>query len=127
MVPEWIQRMRDMAAKHLTPEVVETIVKNQIEAAKKGDRNAIRFKGATFVQNNYGAEFGEQNARPTDAKPGSQEKLDQMRRRVANGQSVAQPGDGKVPAWECAGCGHVTETKPAKCPKCQTFTFKPLD
>ena len=43
VVPVWMQRMRDAAQNHLTPDVVESIVANQIERAKGGDQKAIRF------------------------------------------------------------------------------------
>lgn len=134
MVPPWIQRMRDVARKHLTEDVVEQIVTNQIQAAKNGDRNAIRFvfdqlmggaafKGATFVQNNYGAEFSDDSAKPTTAPPGSQDKLDVMRRRVANGQSLCQKIDQGL-QWACTGCGYTAIEKPSKCPKCGSHSFE---
>lgn len=134
MVPPWIQRMRDVAAKHLTVDVIDSIVKSQIEMAKKGDKNAIKFvfdqlmggqavKGATFVQNNYGAEFGEAAAKPALARPGSTDKLTIMQRRAANGQSLTQPGDVAEPGWECAGCGHTFVVQPDRCPKCGVSKF----
>jgi rubrerythrin len=129
--------MRDVAHKHLTEDVVEKIILGQIEAAKKGDRNAIKFvfdqlmggaafKGATFIQHNYGSEFGEQHAHPTAARPGTPDKLAVMRKRIENGQSTTQAGDAAVPAWECSNCGNAVRVKPEKCPKCGHFTFVPV-
>jgi superfamily II DNA or RNA helicase len=94
MVPEWIQRMRDAATKHLTSDVVERIVCNQIKRAENGDKDAIKFvfdnlmggsalKGATFIQNNY-------HDKPVEKKPVKsltrEERIEHMRRRVAEGK-----------------------------------------
>lgn len=105
MVPVWIKRMRDVAQKHLTQDVVDSIVKNQIEAAKRGDRNAINFvfnqlmggqalKGATFIQNNYGEEFSDSPNKPTKALPGSNKKLKTMQQRADAGLPLCQEEDG---------------------------------
>ena len=102
MVPPWIQKMRDMAQKHLTEDVVEQIITNQINAAKKGDRNAIRFvfdqlmggqalKGATFVQNNYD---GRAESRPdAPLPPRGLARIEALRRRAEQQVPLAQPGD----------------------------------
>lgn len=87
-VPAWVATMRAAAQKMVTPADIEQIVANQVEAAKRGDRNAIRFvfeqvlggaqpKAATFIQNNYhgpaeptpaaGADDGPAGAAPTPA------------------------------------------------------------
>lgn len=102
MVPLWIQRMRDVAAKHLTTALIDEIVVNQINAAKKGDKNAIKFvfdqlmggqalKGATFIQNNYGDQSGELPGKPLPPKGPA--RIAAMRRRVEQHLSVAEPGD----------------------------------
>ena len=111
MVPGWIQSLRDLAAKHLGPEVIEDIVVTQIAAARRGDARAIKFvfdyllgaaalKGATFVQNNYppGAARPDQ---PTAAVPGSAEKIRLMQARVAGGLDPCRPDD--VPAGREVG------------------------
>ena len=103
MVPPWISRMRKMAQKHLTEDVVEEIVKAQIDRAKKGDRNAIKFvfdqlmggqslKGATFIQNNYGSESSERPG-PTDALPGSDDKILAMQRRMERRENLTRADD----------------------------------
>ena len=63
--------------------------------------------------------------RGTPALPGSPEKLEAMRKRVANGQRIDQPGDTHVPAWECVECGDTVKIKPERCAKCGHFTFQP--
>ena len=91
MVPPWIQKMRDLATKHLSEDVVEQIITGQIERAKKGDRNAIQFvfnqlmggqalKGATFVQNNYS---DGSNDKPGDKLPAKRaDRIAAMGRRA---------------------------------------------
>lgn len=75
-VPAWIQAMRDAAQKVIKTTDIEAIVQGQLEAAKKGNQQAIKFvfeqilgggasmKGATFVQNNFsnGDKPGERDA-----------------------------------------------------------------
>jgi len=96
MVPAWIATMRKAAFASITPEDVEAIVKAQITRAKEGDKNAIKFvfeqllggaamKGASFVQNNYNADSQERPDQPTSQCPGSQSKIETMRRRVEAG------------------------------------------
>ncbi|HUX16240.1 MAG TPA: hypothetical protein VMW52_07185 [Phycisphaerae bacterium] len=102
MVPPWIQRMREMSQKHLTEDVVESIVVGQIERAKKGDRNAIRFvfdqlmggqalRGATFVQNNYGGDFCEPPDKPLPPKGPA--RIEAMRRRAEQRRPLTDLGD----------------------------------
>lgn len=104
VLPAWVQNMRAAAQKVLKQEDVEEIVKNRVEAAKKGDKHAIRFvfdqvlggvpvKAAQIVQNNF---YGEADRpdKPTKALPGSRAKIEAMRRRVASGQSACSGRDG---------------------------------
>jgi len=104
MVPLWITTMRNVAMETISEEDVKAIVVNQVKAAKKGDKNAIKFvfdqvlggtyaKGATFIQNNFSG--SEPNAR-TKALPGSKEKVGRMRRRLAAGQSAFSDVDAKA-------------------------------
>ena len=104
MVPEWIQRMRDAAQKHLTPDVVDRIILNQIKRAEGGDAKAIQFvmdylmggkalKGATFIQNNNYGNGDANPAKPTKLLPGSAAKVELLRRRIAAGMNTDQPGD----------------------------------
>lgn len=41
--PAWITQMRAAAMAKIGQKDIEEIVQNQVDAAKKGDRNAIRF------------------------------------------------------------------------------------
>ena len=99
VIPPWIQTLRLAAFKCLKAEDVKQIVQNQIAAAKKGDKNAIKFvfeqimggayvKGATFIQNNYSDAAGV----TTKALPGSPEKVEMMRRRVEAGADLHADG-----------------------------------
>jgi len=94
--------MREMSQKHLTEDVVESIVVGQIERAKKGDRNAIRFvfdqlmggqalKGATFVQNNYAPGSADPPDAPLPAKGPA--RIEAMRRRAEQRRPLIEPGD----------------------------------
>lgn len=102
MVPLWIQKMRAVAAKHLSDGLVEEIILNQINAAKRGDKNAIRFvfdqlmggqalKGATFIQNNYCGESGDLPGKPLP--PRGPARIAALRRRVEQHRPLADPGD----------------------------------
>jgi len=104
MVPPWLQRMRDIASKHLTEDVVDAIVTNQIEAAKKGDRNAIKFvfsqlmggaalKGASFTQNNY--TINRSPAKPLPPK-GSSARIEALRKLAEEGRDLMEPDDDPV-------------------------------
>lgn len=102
-MPAWVMAMRQAAQKHVTEADIEEIVKGQVAAAKKGDRNAIRFvfeqvlsgapKGGTYVQNNF---YGQDTpAKTTRALPGTKDKIETMRQRVAAGESAFKDGDGR--------------------------------
>ncbi len=106
-VPAWVATMREAAQAVLKPADIQAIVANQVAAAKKGDRQAIRFvfeqllggaymRGATFVQHNYaaGAAPPADPAAPTPAIQGSDAKIEAMRRRVAVGLPATNPQDG---------------------------------
>jgi rubrerythrin len=104
--PSWVVTMRQVAMNALKESDIEAIVANQVEAAKKGDRNAIRFvfeqvlggqavKAATYVQNNYHG--------------------DSAQRRQSEDAAI----------WECAGCRErVIDTRPPQmCRKCEKTKF----
>lgn len=66
-LPPWVLALREAAQKHVKATDIEEIVKKQVDLAKQGNKDAIKFvfdyvlggnsmKGATFVQNNYGPE-----------------------------------------------------------------------
>lgn len=104
-LPPWMSMMRNAAMKHVTQADIDQIVKSQMDLAKKGDRNAIKFvfdqllggasfRGATFVQNNYSTEDHKRPDKPSRAKPGSEEKIRLMRRRIEAGTDACQNGDG---------------------------------
>jgi hypothetical protein len=65
-LPPWMAALRAAAQKYIQPADIEEIVRNQVTAAKGGDKAAMKFvfeqvlggaalKGATFVQNVYEA------------------------------------------------------------------------
>jgi hypothetical protein len=65
-LPPWMAVLRAAAQKYIQPADIEEIVRNQVTAAKAGDKAAMKFvfeqvlggaalKGATFVQNVYEA------------------------------------------------------------------------
>ena len=93
-LPEWLMMMRRAATDSINEADIREIVRRQVERAKDGDKNAIKFvfdqvlggaamKGATFVQNIYrGDDAAGRPDRPTKARPGSDAKVEKMRRRV---------------------------------------------
>ncbi len=100
-VPPWIAAMRAAAQAQIKQSDIEEIVKNQIASAKNGNKDAIKFifeqvlggaapRAGTNIQNNY--YDGKSPNAPTAALPGTPEKVEAMRRRVAAGQ---QPTNGK--------------------------------
>ena len=102
MVPPWIQGMRDMSQKHLTEDVVESIIVGQIDRAKKGDKNAINFvfnqlmggqalKGATFVQNNYAPGSADPPGTPLPKKGPA--RIEALRLRAEQRRPLIEPGD----------------------------------
>lgn len=103
-VPSWVLAMRQAAQKLISQADIEEIVRNQVAAAKAGNKDAIRFvfqqvlggeglRGATFVQNVYQGDTYPN--RPTKALPGTKDKIAEMRRRVASGQSAINPNDAR--------------------------------
>ena len=86
---------------------MEAIIANQVKAAKEGNKDAIKFvfeqllggshmRGATFIQNNWGKNADPRA--PAMALPGSPDKIETMRRRVAAGLSPTAEGDAKPDA-----------------------------
>lgn len=132
-MPAWIVAMRRAAREHITEQDIQEIVANQVKAAKKGDRNAIRFvfdqvlggaafKGATFVQNNYGAD----GSRIEDlVKSGPLEKKAKLARAAEVQAAIDEPL-----RWFCNGCGEEADTKGAKpeesCFKCGSHQWRPV-
>lgn len=103
-LPPWMAKMRQAMADLVKEDDIKEIVQKQIERAKAGDQNAIKFvfgqllggeafKGATFIQNNNYGEGGGAPAAPTAALPGSVEKLEKIRRRVEAGLPANDPRD----------------------------------
>lgn len=103
-LPSWITSLRAAAMKTVQQEDVEEIIRNQVKRAKDGDKNAIQFvfqqllggayiKGATFVQNNYGLNPIQPEDLGTRALPGSPEKVEVMRERLASGRPATNPND----------------------------------
>ncbi len=102
-LPNWMMAMRQAAMDAISEKDVKAIVRSQIDKAKQGDRNALRFvfdyvlggqqmRGATFVQNNnYGDASPNQ---PTTARPGTTRKLGAMRRRAEAGLPLTADDDG---------------------------------
>lgn len=104
MLPPWMQAMRQAAIESVTPDDIEAIMKKQVQLAKAGDRAAVKFvtdfvmgsgmlRGATIVQNNYGAEHDHPST-PTSVRPGSAEKLAVMQRRAAAREPLCAADDG---------------------------------
>lgn len=87
----------------VTTEDVKAIVARQVELAKQGDANAMKFvfeqvlggrqlRGATFIQNNnYGR--AADPGRETKARPGTTSKIDAMSRRAEAGLPLSRAGD----------------------------------
>lgn len=103
-MPPWMAMMRAAAMKAVNEEDIEAIVRKQVEKAKAGDQQALKFvfdhvlggqqlKGATFVQNNFHGEGADPN-KPTPARPGTKSKLEKMRQRVAAGLPATNDKDG---------------------------------
>lgn len=104
VLPPWVMKMRQAAMDAISENDIKAIVQAQVERAKKGDANALKFifdqvlggaelKGATFVQNVYQGD-GERPDKPTAARPGSAEKIEVMRRRVESRNGACVGGDG---------------------------------
>lgn len=101
-LPAWLTSMRAAVMQSISTSDVTAIVKQQVEAAKRGDAKAIRFvfehvlsagmKGATFVQNNFGSDA--LPSLPTKARPGTNGKLVAMRQRAAAGLPLTRDDDG---------------------------------
>jgi len=102
-LPPWMATMRKVVADCVSENDIKEIVENQVKRAKQGDQNAIKFvfgqilggdsfKGATFVQNNYTG--GESPSTPTKGSPGSEDKIEAMRRRREAGLPLSNNGDG---------------------------------
>jgi hypothetical protein len=102
-LPPWMAKMRSAAQRAISEADVEAMVQAQVKKAKEGDDKALSFifnqvlggsqiKGATFIQNNYGND--ERPDKPTAARPGTADKVDLMRRRVASGNGAFVEGDG---------------------------------
>lgn len=104
-VPAWMAKLRAAAQKHITENDIEAIVAKQVEKAKDGDQAALKFvfdqvlggasfKGATFVQTTTHHHYGDQDPNaPTDAEPGTDDKVAAMAARVANGRPVFDDHD----------------------------------
>lgn len=104
-VPEWMTRMREAARACITESDIEAIVKGQVERAKTGDANAIKFvfdqvlggasfRGATFVQTNHNYTTSpNEAAKPTTAKPGTEDRIEVMARRAQMGAPLRKPND----------------------------------
>jgi hypothetical protein len=100
-LPPWMAAMREAATGCINEADIKEIVKNQVDRAKKGDPNAIKFvfeqvlgggmKGATFVQNIF--TDGPRPDKPGDEVPGTDDKVRLMRRRVAAGLSATNGDD----------------------------------
>lgn len=96
--PSWLTELRRAAADALKPEDVKAIIQHQIDAAKKGDRGAIKFvmeqllggaalKGATFVQNIY-----EGREPPRDAAPRG-EQVEPVQYEIPERKPQCKPGE----------------------------------
>lgn len=99
-MPAWMMMMRAAAQKAITEADVTEIVRKQVELAKQGNKDALKFvfgqvlggdQSITLVQNN----FSESPATPTNAVPGTKPKLDKMAARVAAGLPACDPADRK--------------------------------
>ncbi len=132
-MPSWVAAMREAAMSEIGDADVREIVRNQVVAAKAGDRNAIRFvfeqvlggaalKGATFVQNNYGAD-GELIEGLVSSSP------EARRARVRHAAAAEAARDDPL-RWYCNECGHehpATGARPeTQCPKCHGVTWRPV-
>lgn len=99
-LPAWMLAMRQAAQDAINEEDVRAIVAKQVEKAKEGDPAAMRFvfdyllggsafKGATIVQNNYGADPRE----PTPHRPGTNGKITAMQARLSQGLPLTRGDD----------------------------------
>lgn len=102
-LPPWLAMMRQAAMGGVTQADVTEIVQKQVEMAKRGDRQALKFvfdevlggkqlQGMTLIQNNYADNKGRPDV-PTSAVPGSSDKLDVMQRRAAAGLPLTNGRD----------------------------------
>lgn len=104
-LPPWMTAMRQAAASAITEQDLKAIVQKQVEKAKEGDPNAVKFvfdlamggapKGATFVQNINHFHGDEANPqKPTKARPRSEKKLSVLESRALLGEPLFNGEDG---------------------------------
>jgi hypothetical protein len=107
-LPPWMAAMRKAVTDCVSESDIKEIVQNQVKRAKDGDKDAIKFvfgqilgsdsfKGATFVQNNN---YGGDPAKPAKTKPGSVDRIEQMRLRAEAGVPLHQDGDATLAEGE---------------------------
>jgi len=105
-LPPWMQAMRDALAGTITQEELTAVMKAQIEKAKEGNTRAAKFvfdqvrlntapEHTTLIQNNY-HDGAKPPKKPTPALPGSEEKIEIMRRRLEAGVPLTHRMDGLV-------------------------------
>lgn len=101
-IPEWMTKMRAAAQACISESDIQEIVQKQVERAKQGDAQAMKFvfeqvlggaafKGATFIQNNNS--YGSDPTSPAKSKPGTQDRIAEMAARADRGLPLVQPGD----------------------------------
>lgn len=101
-LPPWMIALRNAAQNAVKPSDISEIMKKQVELAKKGNTQAVKFvfeqllggsaiKGATFIQNNF--RDTKEIDGPTRARPGSTEKVEIMRRRMEAGMPITRDDD----------------------------------
>lgn len=91
----WQYKLRAAAFDGITEADVTEIVQGAVRRAKEGDAKAIDFVMKMLgtdrpikVTNNLYVDGQRQEGAPTNAMPGSEAKLEEMRRRVTNGEEV---------------------------------------
>jgi len=91
----WQHKLRAAAFNGISEQDVTEIVQNAVQRAKEGDPKAVNFVmkmlGADrpiTVNNHLYVDGEKRDPKPTEAVPGSEEKLEEMRRRVTNGERV---------------------------------------
>lgn len=105
-VPAWMQKLREAAMAQIDEAVVEGIVQKQVELAKAGNPAATKFvfeqilggaafKGANITQNvtNHHYHDGAAGGGSSEALPGTDDKIEAMSARVAQGRSVFDEAD----------------------------------
>jgi hypothetical protein len=102
-LPPWMRALRESMNGAIKPDDLKQIMEAQVAKAKKGDQAAARFvidqamkmteapKGLTVVQNNYYS--GPDPREPAKALPGSDGKIDVMRRRLDAGLPLTETDD----------------------------------